>query len=152
MKNLKWFLLLLYSSSKMNLFYCCWFSIAFNACCLLKSITFILSATILSNFGNKHDAIGSRLCNVFLDLPQFCWCYHMFFNHFLLTDQKGFLHKSQHCILLVLQLEENIACNLFYVHYFRTIKSKSLFTTRLKIGFLSVLILLIDIYSSQLFF
>ena len=36
----------------------------------------------------------------------------MFLNQFLLIDQINFFHQSEHCNLLFLQLEENIACKL----------------------------------------
>ena len=45
-------------------------------------------------------------------------------NHFLLVDQKSFVHRSQHYHPLFLLVEDNILCVLFYLHYFQTIKEK----------------------------
>ena len=107
-----------------------------------------------NNFWNKHNTVDRWLFNDVLDLSQFFWCYHMFFDNFLLADQKSFFHQSQHCNLLLLQLEEDITFNLFNVHYLRTIKQKVYLLlenldqlNNLSIGFVLILILLIDVYS-----
>ena len=46
----------------------------------------------------------------------------MFLNHFLLADQKNFVHRSQHCNLLFLRLEDNISCDYLNHSHFQTLK------------------------------
>ena len=39
-----------------------------------------------------------------------------------MTDQKGFVHQSQHYNFLFLQMKDNILCNLFVVFHLQMIK------------------------------
>ena len=78
---------------------------------------------------------------------------------FYLAYQKCFFHLNQHCSLLYLLLENNTFCVLFYSHYVQMVKQKVnlLFEnldqlSNLNMGFMSVLLLLIDICFSSLFF
>ena len=78
----------------------------------------------------------------------------MFLDHLFWLIKKIF-----QSVILVLHFEESITCNFFDWHCFRTIKQKAylLFEkfnkrSNLIIGFVSALILFIDIYSGTLFF
>ena len=80
-----------------------------------------------SIFWNKYNPTNNRLWNHVLDQLQAFECFHMFSYRFQLTDQlikKVFFHQSWYCNVLFLQMEENILCVIFGVHYFQMIKQK----------------------------
>ena len=89
---------------------------------------------------------------------QFFECYHIFLCHFLLIDQKTSNHQLRCCSLLFRQSEQNILRVIFWLHLSQmNYNTKILLTWLLKIhnqktGFVSRLILLIDICSSWLLF
>ena len=141
------------SKFPVKLFCCITFGLGSSDCYLLKSI---LSS--YNSFWSKRNSVDKRLCNDLLDLSQFFECYHMFFEHFLLANQK-FFHQLYNCNLLFLHSKEKISCNLFSIHNFQMIKWKVYLLpgnldqlSNLNIGFVSELMFLIDIYSSQLLF
>ena len=80
-----------------------------------------LSLLLSFNVWNKHKPVDSWLCTHLLECS---WCCHMFFDYSLLTDKKILFQQSWHCNLLLLEIEETIAYNLFDMHCFRTIKQK----------------------------
>ena len=67
--------------------------------------------------------MDNQLCNHLFDQLRCFECYHMLLNYFLLVDRKSFVQQSQHYSSLLLQVEDNILCNLFYHHYFEMILS-----------------------------
>ena len=76
-----------------------------------------------------------------------------------MVDQKSFNHQSWHCSLVFLLLEDNILHVLFYNFHFQKIIQKVCLLLEnldllrnLNIDFVFLLIFLIDIYSSWLFF
>ena len=79
----------------------------------------------------------------------------MFLNHFLLDDQKNFFPSIITLQAFISQSEENITCDLFDVPNFQMIKQK-VYTlpenldqlSNLNIGFVSAILVLIDLYSS----
>ena len=110
------------------------------------------SCSFLWNMGNS---ISSQFYSHLLMMWQFFKCFHTFFCHFSLTEQKSFDHQSWCCSLLFPPSEENILCPLFWLHYPQVITKGFCFTSS-KLGsildtpntcFVSLLILLIDICS-----
>ena len=113
---------------------------------------------INSNNLINNNLVDKLLCNCFLDLSRIFEFYHILFNKFSIADKKLF-PLIIHYNLILLQLQENIAFNIFGVHHFQMIKQKAyLFPenrdqlSNLKIGFIFVILLLTDIYSSSFFF
>ena len=71
-----------------------------------------------------YSLVTIQLYNHHLDKLQSFWCYHMFLNHFLSTDQRNFFDWSQHYNLLSPLLKDNISCHFLDHFYLWIIKQK----------------------------
>ena len=110
-----------------------------------------------NNFWNRDNLVNNQFCNYLVDQLQSYKCYNMFLNYFLLVNWKSSIHRSKNYNPSLLLVKDNISCNLVDKYYFQMVKQKDylLFEnlhqqSNLSIGFAPVLLLLIDIYSSEL--
>ena len=141
------------SRSKFLVKLICWFS--FNISIKFLLFTQIYSYQFLIILEINMIQLAASFVIISLTSLQFFLCFQMFLNHFLLVDQKTFLHWSKGCNLLFLLLEANFFVSFFYHLHFQMRKQKVCLLSEhldqfqnLNIGFSSLLIFLIDVYSS----
>ena len=77
---------------------------------------------------NKDNLTTNQLYNHLLYQLQFFKYFNLFYNHYLLVDQKRFYHQLLHYSLLFVLLEDNNLNVMFYHFQLQKIIQKSLFT------------------------